>query len=129
MLQFIKKINKQKVLAFFVAVLMILPMMPKLEISAAVSGITYYENSFELPLYGATGCPVKDVPGITAGTPFTILEESGNNLKVKLQNGTETTIAKTFCMINLPDVVPSIKYDITNGLNAVRRRMVARKRR
>jgi len=40
-------------------------------------------------------------------------------LKIKLQNGTETTIAKRFCMINLPDVIPSIIYDITNSYSSV----------
>lgn len=113
-----KKPNANKIISILLAIFMILPMVPSLNVSAA-SGITYYENNFELPLYGATGCPVKNVAGITAGTAFTIIAEEGSNLKVKLQNGTETTIAKSFCMINLPDVVPSIKYDITNSYNSV----------
>ena len=114
-----KKINIKRTFLVFLAMLMILPILQPIGVSAAVSGITYYENNFELPLYGATGCPVKDVSGISAGTAFTILSEQGNDLKVKLSNGTETTIAKTFCMINLPDVIPSIKYDITNSYNSV----------
>ena len=98
---------------------MMLPALPSVNVSAAVSGIAYYEHNFELPLRGATGYPLKDVSGITAGTAFTILEELGSNIKVKLSTGTETTIAKAYCMINLPDVIPSIKYDITNSYGSV----------
>ncbi|MCL2775680.1 MAG: D-alanyl-D-alanine carboxypeptidase family protein, partial [Oscillospiraceae bacterium] len=120
MIQLFKSITKHKIISFLLIICMILPVIPMLGVSAAVaSGITYYENNFELPLYGSTGCPVKNIPGIPVGTAFTILSEDGNNLKVKLQNGTETTIAKAFCMINLPDVIPSIKYDITNSYSSV----------
>ena len=126
-----KRINSKKILAVLLSIFMILPVLPSLGVSAAVNGITYYEHNFELPLYGATGCPVKDVPiysassggtissNITAGTAFTILSEQGSRLKVKLVNGTEAWIDKTFCMINLPDVIPSIKYDISNSYNSV----------
>ena len=119
MSKLIKSLNKQKIIAFILAVMMILPVLPSMSASAAVNGITYYEHDFELPLYGATGCLVKDMNGITAGTAFTILEEQGGNLKIKLQNGTETTVNKTFCMINLADVVPSIVYNITNSYSSV----------
>ena len=114
-----KKINVTKIISFLLTVFMIIQVLPALGVSGAVGGIQYYENNFELPLCGATGCPVKDVPGITVGTAFTILSEQGGNLKVKLSNGTETTISKTFCMINLPDVIPSLKYNITNSYSSV----------
>lgn len=119
MIQLLKRINKQKVISFLLVICMILLIIPIIGASAAMSGIAYYEHNFELPLYGATGCPVKDISGISAGTPFTILEEQGSNLKVKLQDGTEITIAKAFCMINLPDIIPSIKYNITNSYSSV----------
>ena len=114
-----KRINLKKTILALLVMLMLLSVVPALSVSAAVGGMVYYTHNFELPLHGATGCPVKDVPGITAGTAFTILEEQGGNLKVKLSNGIETTIAKQFCMINLPDVIPSIKYDITNSYSSV----------
>jgi D-alanyl-D-alanine dipeptidase len=113
-----KFINRQKIIALLLTVFTVLPILLVANVFAA-SGITYYEHNFELPLYGTTGCAIKDVSGVTAGQAFTILEENGNNLKVKLSNGTETTIAKQFCMINLPDVIPSIKYDITNSYGSV----------
>ena len=112
MSKLINILNKQRIISFLLVFCMIIPVLPALNVSAAVNGITYYEHNFELPLYGATGCPVKNVPGILAGTAFTILEEQGANLKVKLQNGTETTIAKTYCMINLPDVISILFYPI-----------------
>ena len=115
----LKTLNKNKIVSLLIAIMLILPMIPLLGVSAAVNDITYYENGFELPLYGATGCPVKNVPGIAAGTPFTIFEEQGDTLKVMLQNGTETAIEKRLCMINLPDVVPSIIYNITNSYSSV----------
>ncbi|MCL2775403.1 MAG: SpaA isopeptide-forming pilin-related protein, partial [Oscillospiraceae bacterium] len=115
----LKKISNSKIIFFLLAIIIILPLLPLMSVSAAVSGMMYYEHNFELPLYGSTGCLVKDVGSISAGTAFTILEEQGTNLKVKLQNGTETTVNKTFCIINLPDVVPSIKYDITNSYGSL----------
>ena len=119
MINLLKNINKQKIIAIILAIMMILPVLPAITVSAAVSGITYYEYNFELPLYGATGCLVKDIGGIPAGTAFTIIEEQGANLKVKLSNGVETTVSKIFCMINLPDVVPSIIYNITSSYSSV----------
>jgi len=62
MIQLFKSIPKQKIISFLLIICMILPVIPMLGVSAAASGITYYENNFELPLYGSTGCPVKDVP-------------------------------------------------------------------
>ncbi|MCL2775342.1 MAG: SpaA isopeptide-forming pilin-related protein, partial [Oscillospiraceae bacterium] len=115
----LKNINKHKIISFIIAIFMILPILPAVKVFATVSGMTYYEHNFELPLYGATGCLVKDVGSISAGTAFTILEEQSTSLKVKLSNGTETTVSETFCMINLPDVVPSIKYDITNSYSSI----------
>gem|GEM_PF-313778 len=117
-----KNLNKRKIILFLLAVLMILTVIPSfgnLGVSAAVTGITYYEHNFELPLFGATGTLVKNMNGISAGTPFTVLSEQGGDLRVRLQNGTETTVGKTFAMINLPDVVPSIKYNITNSYSSV----------
>ena len=104
------KTFKREILSAILSIVMILLILPAFNVSAAVTEIAYYEHNFELPLYGATGCPVKDVAGIAAGTPVTILEEQSGNMKVRLQSGAETTIDKQFCMINLPDVIPSIVY-------------------
>ena len=111
--------KSSKIILMSLIICMIMSVFNIFGVSAAVSGIVYYEHDFELPLYGATGCLVKDMGGISAGTAFTILSEQGNNLTVRLQNGTEATVSKTFCMINMPDVIPSIKYDITNSYSSV----------
>lgn len=51
---------------------------------------------------------------LAPGTPFTILEERDNWWLVKSDMGTGW-ISHTYCMINLPDVIPSIVYDATNS--------------
>ena len=51
---------------------------------------------------------------LSPGTSFTILSEKGNWWKVSSSYGTGW-VDHRFCMINLPDVVPSILYDATNS--------------
>lgn len=51
---------------------------------------------------------------LSPGTSFTILAEKGNWWKVSSSYGTGW-VEHRFCMINLPDVVPSILYDATNS--------------
>ncbi len=64
---------------------------------------------------------------LPAGTPFTILQEAGDWWKIRCEvDYTDTDGQKKhgeaigwvehhWCMINLPDVIPSILYDATNG--------------
>lgn len=67
---------------------------------------------------------------LAAGTPFTILQEVGNWWKIRCE--TDYTdedgqpqhgeaigwVEHRWCMINLPDVIPSILYDATNGYSS-----------
>lgn len=51
---------------------------------------------------------------LSPGTSFTILSEKGGWWKVSSGYGTGW-VEHRFCMINLPDVIPSILYDATNA--------------
>ena len=55
---------------------------------------------------------------LQAGTPFTILKESGDWWQVRLKGGQTGWVEHRYCLINLPDVVPSIVYDATNGYSS-----------
>lgn len=80
------------------------------------------ERNFELPIYGATGYAAidisvlqeKEIPDsergiLSAGQGFTILEEEDAWWYVKSPE-LEGWVNHEYCMINLPDVVPSIIY-------------------
>ena len=86
-------------------------------------GLNY--NGFELPPNGATGYAVSAVTmrydktkhvlaTIPAGSMFIIRADDGKYLKVTY-DGTTGYINKNLAMINLPDVLPSIKYIDSNG--------------
>ena len=90
-----------------------------------------YDFYFELPINGATGYASINsnirasnssestiVKKINAGTGFKILEENGNWLKVDV-NGTVGWISTLYCMVNLPDIIPSIVYDDTNSYSSL----------
>lgn len=89
-----------------------------------------YDFYFELPLNGSTGYAsitmnmVKSpksstvVEKLSAGDGFQILEEDGDWWKVKV--GEKTGYIKhKYCMINLPDIIPSIVYDDTNSYQSL----------
>lgn len=85
---------------------------------------------FEKPVAGSTGFAPQNLQvtlsdgskgTLKAGTAFTIVSEEGANWKFKTseKNGSmEGTVASAKCMINLPDVVPSIEYKILNASSA-----------
>lgn len=81
---------------------------------------------FELPLKGASGfasLPTtmfqeaneqsKSLATMAAGQVFTILREQGDWWRIEM-DGTKGWIRHRFALINLPDVIPSIIYDLTN---------------
>ena len=94
------------------------------------SELPEYNFYFELPLNGSTGyasiamnmvkSPTSStvVKNLSAGDGFRILEEDGNWWKVKTG---ETTgyVKHKYCMINLPDIIPSIVYDDTNSYQSL----------
>lgn len=85
------------------------------------------EGPLELPVQGATGYAVTGISlyaeasaestalaDLPAGTPFTILEESGAWWRVEAAAG-EGWVRHDFCLINLPDVIPSLVCRDTNS--------------
>ena len=78
-----------------------------------VQGATGYAAT-GIPLYAAPGPDDEPLATLPAGTPFTILEESGSWWQV--QAGEQTGwVRHDFCLINLPDVIPSLVYRDTNS--------------
>ncbi|MFT4416675.1 M15 family metallopeptidase [Fredinandcohnia humi] len=89
-----------------------------------------YEGNLELPVMGATGYTsidlnVKASPNINsdsmevlkAGTAFQIIREEGDWWFI--QNATsEGWVLSKYCLINLPDVIPSIIYDNSNAYSS-----------
>ncbi len=85
---------------------------------------------FELPVIGACGYTVSEMPlldsvsgntisTLPSGTPFFILDENDNYWQIETMDGTSGWVDNAFCMINLPDVLPSIVYDNTNSYSSV----------
>lgn len=86
---------------------------------------------FEKSLFGSTGWAAIDLPlketangssntvtTVSEGQPFIILGESGNYWEIKY-GSYHGYVEHNYCMINLPDVVPSIKYNITNANESI----------
>ena len=56
---------------------------------------------------------------LEAGTPFRIISESNNYWKVIYNGNKQGYVYHPYCMINLPDVEPSIIYNITNAESSI----------
>jgi len=92
----------------------------------------YHAGYLELPVAGATGWAAtatslvrsgtdEVIAVLSAGTAFRILEEEDAWWYIERATGSggETGwVQHTYCMINLPDVVPSIIYDNTNAYSS-----------
>lgn len=91
-------------------------------------------EGFELPLAGTTGYGIIDLVlrsgdsssteklgTLPAGEAFTILEEGASYFKIRTLRGNEAWASKTYTMVNLPDLIPSIRYDATNSYDAMYR--------
>ena len=89
-----------------------------------------YEGEFELPINGATGyisvkTDLKEkannksetIKELKPGTGFTILEETNNWWKIKVDD-TYGYVLHKYCLINLPDIIPSIIYNNTNAYSS-----------
>ncbi|MGM0213104.1 SH3 domain-containing protein [Enterococcus sp. AZ109] len=86
-----------------------------------------YQGQYELPVQGATGyasinLPLREASNfqgaelrrLEPGTGFTIIKEENGWLNVKI-DGQTGWIDSHYCFVNLPDLIPSIKYNITNN--------------
>lgn len=89
------------------------------------------ELKFELPIEGSTGyAPIvtdlrennsresKKIGTIGKGEAFNIISEKENWWYVKY-NEKKGWVENTLCMINLPDIIPSIVYDDTNAYSSI----------
>ena len=106
-----------------------------------VNAISPASGGFELPVVGATGWilsgptagqshPMRSEANASAGAvqqlqpgqAFRILEESGAWWRVALNgDGAEGWVQHNYALINLPDIIPSIVYDVTNASSSVMR--------
>ncbi len=95
---------------------------------------TFYEAEiFELPIINSTGfasvyTPARSSADLNAdtvynfapGSAFIILEEQGDWWRVENPEGGQTGwVMSKYCFINLPDVIPSIVYKITNSSESI----------
>ena len=92
--------------------------------------IPEYDFYFELPINGATGYASIDInvtnkpnsskviKTLSAGQGFTIISEDEDWWQIKVDNTTGWVNTK-YCMINLPDIMPSIIYDDTNSYKSL----------
>lgn len=95
------------------------------------SSVQYATDDVWMDVVGATGFAAKDISikltdgstkTLKGGTAFTVLSESGTTWTVRTSsaNGSlEGTVSNTECMVNMPDVLPSVQYKITNAESAV----------
>ncbi|MBQ4425230.1 MAG: D-alanyl-D-alanine carboxypeptidase family protein [Lachnospiraceae bacterium] len=83
-----------------------------------------WEGPFELPLQGTTGYASVALPLIAShdneitlpiGLPFTILGEDGDLFRVRTPDGSTGYVESKYCLVNLPDLIPSIVYNNTNS--------------
>jgi D-alanyl-D-alanine dipeptidase len=90
----------------------------------------YHGGDLELPVNGATGYASVNISlmsgnetlaSLKAGTAFLIIKEEREwwYISVDTDGGKkEGWVQHIYCMINLPDVIPSIIYDNTNAYNS-----------
>ena len=100
-------------------------------LSSTIMASATETGEFELPVAGTTGYGVIDLMvraaddpksdnwgTIPAGTAFTILEEGNTRFKILTQNGNTGWVSKAHTMVNLPDLIPSIRYNATNSYDS-----------
>ena len=88
-------------------------------------------DNFELPVEGSTGYALveqrlDDVNGakvgsIPAGQMYTILAKDETRFRVQLPSGGIGWVSQTYTMINLADIMPSIRYNATNSYDSLYR--------
>ena len=69
-------------------------------------------------LYQTASSSSKRVLTLEWGVPFTILSVTGDYWYISYK-GTLGYVLNKYCMINLPDYIPSMSYDITNSYSSI----------
>ena len=96
------------------------------QIDLEYDGFIIYEGELELPVNGATGfSPIRMemralahsessvIKFLEPGEAFLIISEQGDWWEIE-SGGNTGYVRHELCMINLPDVIPSIRYNNTN---------------
>ena len=93
----------------------------KLTTDGKIIGATGYSalNS-KKGLYKTASTSSQKLLTLEWGKPFVILGETGSFWYVSY-NGTKGYVEHDYCMINLPDYIPSITYNITNSYSSIYR--------
>ncbi len=94
------------------------------------SHLKKFEGSLELPVIGSSAYAAvsinlredfnvesQSLMTLKPGQGFTIIGESDEWWQIDI-SGTKGWVASQYCLINLPDVIPSIIYDITNSYSS-----------
>lgn len=84
-----------------------------------LEGSTGFVGAAVLPLYKEADASSEELRRLAAGDMFYIRQESGAYWQVCLLDGTVGWVQSDFCMINLPDVLPSIVYENPNAVASV----------
>ena len=74
-----------------------------------------------MPLYSEANTESDIVTDFAAGQVFVIIEETGGWWYVESSSGESGWVEHMACLVNLPDVIPSIEYNITNAYSALTR--------
>lgn len=87
------------------------------------------QENFELNVKGSTGYGVidlvirnaagKQIGTAPAGQMFTITGETDSRFWVQFPDGMTGTVSKTYTMVNLPDLIPSIRYNASNSYSSL----------
>jgi D-alanyl-D-alanine dipeptidase len=79
-----------------------------------LEGATGLVGAASLPLYANASESAAVLRTLEAGNMFYIRKESGSYWQVCILDGTVGWLKSNYCMINLPDVLPSIVYENPN---------------
>lgn len=84
-----------------------------------LEGSTGFVGAVMLPLYQQANETSEVLRRLAAGDMFYIRQEAGAYWQVCLLDGTVGWLQSAFCMINLPDVLPSVVYENPNATASV----------
>ncbi|MDD2435369.1 MAG: M15 family metallopeptidase [Bacilli bacterium] len=93
------------------------PVNNNLEFELPINGATGY-TTIQMSLKKSNSADSETIEIIIKGESFRIISEEGNWWYINY-NGSKGWVNNTYCMINLPDVIPSIVYDNTNSYKSL----------
>lgn len=130
-----KVFTMKKAISLIMSIIMILA-LTTVAFADDSAPVTIYnpraEDNFELFVKGSTGYALIDLPihssdggpkasSVPAGQLYRIITEGSSDFQVQLPDGSTGWVSKTYTMVNLPDVLPSIRYNATNSYDSLYR--------